>query len=227
MLGIIVPLALTDAIGVGTLVVPLWLVTDSGWRPRLVALYLVALAVIYWLAGIVTLTSVRWGSGGGLPLPNGRLTSWLALAVGTAVALWGVWLGRRPRRFDDRHGRRWSADGTRPRTGVAVLLLAIGVSALELLSMAPYLSVIAQVAGSELSLSWGAAWLGVYVGVMLVPAVALAVLRRLVGEISVSLLTRLLATGDRVCRDAGGTILMAVGGLLAGNAAVQLGLVKA
>ncbi|MGV8874663.1 MAG: hypothetical protein ACOH2Q_19185 [Rhodococcus sp. (in: high G+C Gram-positive bacteria)] len=55
----LVGLALVDSVGVGTLVVPLWMMVRPDFRVRLVLLHLSVLGLLYLGVGIALLTA--WG----------------------------------------------------------------------------------------------------------------------------------------------------------------------
>jgi Sap-like sulfolipid-1-addressing protein len=221
-------LALLDSTSIGTLFVPVLLLLTPG-RPRSAPLvgYLATIAVFYLALGF----AIALGAG---PLLEGVASSlgetgcWLQLTAG--VLLFGLSFRFDPKRRPDnsrQQGRKWTERvhkaAESPR---ALVVLALTAGLLEAATMFPYLGAIALLAGAGYGLPATAAVLAGYCLVMVLPALALLVLRRTLDDRMTPLLTRVNGWFAKHAVGATGWILGIVGFFLAADAAAQLGLLN-
>lgn len=181
--GFLTVMALVDATSIGTLVIPVWLVLATP-RERMgrVVLYLVTIAAFYLLLGLALAAGARAAFDHLGDVLDSPAAGVVAIVLG-AVLVW--WSHRtdpkvQAKRGDDPQAssRRWhariaSALGT--RTGVITLALVAGI--IEAASMLPYLAAIGALASADLGAAATAATLAAYCVVMVLPALAILVLR--------------------------------------------------
>lgn len=221
-------LALLDSTSIGTLFVPVLLLLRPG---RLSAAplvgYLATIAVFYLALGFV----IALGAG---PLLEGVASSlgetgyWLELAAG--VLLFGLSFRLDPKRRPEdsqQQGRKWTERvhkaASSPRS---VVVLALTAGLLEAATMFPYLGAIALLAGTGYSLANTAAVLAGYCLVMVLPALALLVLRHTLSDRVTPLLIRVNGWFAKHAVGATGWVLGIVGFFLAADAVTQLGLLN-
>ncbi|MDI9896595.1 GAP family protein [Rhodococcus sp. IEGM 1381] len=214
----LVGLALVDSIGVGTLVVPLWMMVRPSFRVQVVLLHLGVLGLLYLGVGITLLTVVGDGSAAFMThaVPG---DAWVRLAVGGVVLLAGLVCDRRRRRPS---GAWWMRA---PAGAQGVVLLAVAVGAVEVATMLPYFAAIEAVAASGRGWTFSVSILAVYVFTTLLPALVLLAARVAASQLVSSLLRRLMHRVERWSQDVVGTVLIVVGALLVADAAVEMNLV--
>ncbi|MFC6356963.1 GAP family protein [Luethyella okanaganae] len=224
--GVIVALALADSTSIGTLVIPVWLMIGSRAVPRRIALYLVVLAGFYWGAGLILLVSVNQVVPFVAQMSAGRAWGWSQLVIGAVVVALGVMVDRRSSSSARPSPRlqRWRSRALRPVEARGVIAFALAAGVLELAGMLPFFVAIGMLARSGLAPMHASAVLAIYVVIMMLPAVVLLTIRTFAGG-RVSPLFELLERWlERHADVVIGTVLMAVGGLLAADAAIRLDL---
>lgn len=224
-------LALVDSTSIGTLVVPIWMLTHPRLRASRVLLYLATIGAFYWLLGLAVMAGAaaladRWAA-----INASRTTDWVQLVIGVAMLVGSFWpdtpWARRRAATGDSAGRRARVRDRvvgETSTARAVISVALMSGAIEAASMLPYLGAIGLISTSELSVPAAALVLLAYVVVMCLPALVLLGLR-------LALAGRITPTLERVegwlTRHTGGAIWWVVGILgffLAADAATRLGL---
>lgn len=204
---------LVDSIGVGTLVIPLWMMVRPSFRVRVVLLHLGVLGFLYLGVGITLLTLIDDVT---LAVPG---NAWVRMTVGGVVLVAGLACDRRRRRPT---GAWWMRA---PDRAHGVVLLAVAVGAVEVATMLPYLAAIDAVAASGRGSASAVSILAVYVLITLLPALVLLVVRVAASQLVSSPLRRLMHWVRRWSQDAVGTVLLVVGALLVADAAGELNLV--
>lgn len=202
---VLAALALVDALSLGSLAVPVWLLAAPGrLRPRRVLLYLGTLAAFYAGVGVLLLLGVSAVAATGLvdtearPFRVGLFVAGAALLVLSFVLHPG---GDRGDAGAQRNGQRLSRwrdralgvpggqDGT--SSGGRVVGLALVAGSLELVTMVPYLGAVGVLSGSPLSLPWQGLALVGYCAVMIAPALGLVALRMVLRDALTPLLRRI------------------------------------
>ena len=226
-------LALVDSTSVGTLVLPLVLLTQPVVRPRRVVLYLATVGAFYLALGVALLAGATWLVDAG----GGALTSTPAHVVQAVLGAGLIALSFRydaepvARRRAARGGtptrlERWWASASAAgehASARATLTLALGAALVEAASMLPYLAAVGIIATSAPGAPAAGAVLLGYVAVMLAPATVLLAVRLAAGERLAAPLTR---TREWVrARTAGalGTVIGLAGLLLLVDAVRVLG----
>ncbi|WP_080730735.1 GAP family protein [Rhodococcoides fascians] len=214
----VVGLALVDSIGVGTLVVPLWMMVRPSFRVRGVLLHLSVLGLLYLGVGIALLTVFNDVNFAFMThaVPG---HAWVRITVGGVVLLAGLVCDRRRRRPS---GAWWMRA---PASARGVVLLAVAVGAVEVSTMLPYFAAIEAVAASARGWAFSVAILAVYVLITLLPALVLLTVRVAASQLVSSILWRLMHRVERWSQDVVGTVLIVVGALLVADAAVEMNLV--
>lgn len=227
-------LALVDSTSIGTLVVPIWMLTHPRLRAGRVLLYLATIAVFYWLLGLALMGGAaalasRWAA-----IDASRTTDWVQLVIGVAMLVGSFWpdtpwAKRRAaaRGGDERRARIRERVAGESSTAGAVISVALVSGAIEAASMLPYLGAIGLISTAGLSTPAAALVLVAYVLVMCLPALALLGLR-------LALASRITPVLERIerwlTRHTGGAIwwvLGILGFLLAADAVTRLGLFAA
>ncbi|MCZ4520623.1 GAP family protein [Rhodococcus ruber] len=214
----LVGLALVDSIGVGTLVVPLWMMVRPSFRIRGVLLHLGVLGLLYLGVGITLLTLIEDVTAAFMThaVPG---NAWVRMTVGGVVLAAGLVCDRRRRRPS---GKWWMRA---PASARGVALLAVAVGAVEVVTMLPYLAAIDAVADSGLGWASSVSILAVYVLITLLPALVLLAARVAASQLVSSLLSRLMRRVERWSQDVVGTVLLVVGALLVADTAIEMKLV--
>lgn len=203
-------LALVDSVGVGTLVVPLWMMIRPSFRVSAVLLHLSVLGLLYLGVGLVLLTV-----SGDVSVPG---DAGVRLATGVVVLLSGLICERRRSA-----GSSWS---TRPPTSArGIVLFAVAVGAVEVATMLPYLAAIDAVAEADRGWASSVSLLAAYVLIALSPALVILFARVVAKQSISSILLPVMRHADRWSGDVVGTVLIVVGALLAAGAAIELNLV--
>ncbi len=234
-LDIVLPLlglSLLDATSIGTLLVPLWLLTTPGeLRAHRIVGYLATIAALYWAVGLASSA----GMSGIAPvlgaLADHDVGLWAELAAGVLLFAWSFRFGSTREDADDgKPGRlaRWRHRLSTGRGGAgAVAGLALAAGTVELATMLPYLGALSILSGADLSWWAVAAALAAYCLVMTAPAWALLAARLAWGDRIVPRLAALDRRLTRHARSATGWVPAIVGFLLARDAAWRLGLFDA
>lgn len=187
-LGGLVVLALVDSTSVGTLGVPAVMLAQRRIRPGVIVFYLLALALFYWVVGLVLLQGMTWALDALGGVVEDRTVDIAQIVLGVALfALSFVVLPPGKKRQEERRRRRAESPGPVQRllTHVlgenasvrAVVSLAFVAGVAELATMVPYLAAIGIIIGLDLSGGVEAAVLLAYVAVMIAPALVLLVVR--------------------------------------------------
>jgi hypothetical protein len=218
-------LALIDSTSIGTLFVPIWLLL----HPRRVT-------VGHILAYLATIACFYFVVGGAIMLGAGSLAEPLVRVLDSVVALYiqlaiGIGLFVLSFRFDPRRrtqdsanrGERWRARvAGRSSSVVSLMGLALVAGVLELATMLPYLGAIGLLTTSEVGWPLRGLLLGTYVVVMVVPALALLVIRILARDRVDPWLEGLSGWMTKHADEATPWILGIVGFLVARDAAARL-----
>ena len=224
-------LALVDSTSVGTLVLPLVLLTQPVVRARRVVLYLASVGASYLALGVALLAGTTWL----VDAAGGALTSTPAYVVQAVLGAGLVALSFRydakpvARRRAARGGapthleRWWASAAGEHASARATVTLALGAALVEASSMLPYLAAVGIIATSSLPAPASGAVLAGYVAVMLAPATVLLLVRLAAGERLSAPLTR--ARRWLAARTAGalGTVVGLAGLLLLLDAVRVLG----
>jgi hypothetical protein len=231
LLGTLLVLALVDSTSIGTLVVPVWLLTAPGpVRVGRMATYLLTIAAFYALVGL----SLAFGARALVDPLSGAwsdLTDRLPadsvpiaqLAIGAALFAWSFRISRRGKEGGSGRIRAWrdrSVAATSPRPLVA---LALTGGAIEVATMVPYLGALGAITAAELDAPLVVALVFGYCLVMVLPAAVLTVGRVALDERVRPLLTRLDAWLQRNAAEAVSWMVGIVGVWLALNAIGRLG----
>ena len=227
-LGILAGLALVDSTSVGTLVIPLWLLSRSNIHPPALLTYLGILNGFYWLVGMVVLIGgekiSQMTSQFNLPLP----VIWGQLVVGAGLVLWGLWIDEQPAANGlSPRMQRWQEKTLNAAQSPSLLAgLALIAGLFELATMLPYLAALSRLSQMNLAIGSQATWLIAYVLLMTLPALSLLALRILLQDRIASFLLKLETWLTRQSKAILSTAFMVVGALLALPAAQSLGLLK-
>lgn len=219
-------LALIDSTSIGTLLIPLWLLLRPDARrvaPRIL-LYLGVLAGFYLLIGIAVLGGAGWVlSGlGADSLTHLPAVQWGMVLAGGAMLAYSLFAGSGKKPVKVVAGapgadvaevtaaeQKWQsrlATALRSPGGIVTLALLAGL--LELPTMLPYLAAIGLLANATLALPVEITILTLYCLLMLLPALALLVLRVALGARLDPLLLRI---SSKMGKFAGETLLWVVG----------------
>lgn len=202
---VLTALALVDALSLGALAVPVWLLAAPGrLRTGRVLLYLGTLAGFYVLVGIALLLGVSAVAAMDLVDTESPVFRAGLFAAGAALLVASFVIdpggGRRRRRSRSGAGRlsRWrdralGAPDDDGRVGSLgpVIGLALAAGVLEVVTMVPYLGAVGVLSASPLPLAGQIAALAGYCLVMIAPALLLAVFRVLFRDALTPLLRRL------------------------------------
>lgn len=229
VIGTLIVLALIDGTSLGTLGIPLWLTLQPGVRPRTVATYLAAIAVFYWLVGLVLLGGALTVFTSVLEATEGEARLWAQLVLGITLFALAFVVdpigGRKERPEGHGSGRmarlkaRVSGEGLAGRSAV---WLAIGAATVELATMLPYLAAIGWLVEAAPGAGVSAGVLLVYCGVMVLPAVILLGARVVAERRAAGLLATVQAWVERHSAQAVGLVLLLAGLYLGGGAAQEL-----
>ncbi|MFI5776035.1 GAP family protein [Nocardia sp. NPDC051570] len=221
-------LALVDSTSVGTLIVPVWLLLAPDRPPtRRLLSYLAAIAVFYFLLGVLLLTVAGAGLDrfGALAHSRPVLVAELLLGVALFAVSWRFDSKKRRERGEPDRTAAWRTRALRNQSsagGLAVLAVSAGV--LEAFSMVPYLAAIGLLVSSELPTGASIAVLAAYSAVMVAPALLLMAGRALLHARIEPLLTKLDGLLSRYADSATGWALAIAGVVLIRNAVGGLGL---
>ncbi|TDD40515.1 GAP family protein [Actinomadura sp. KC06] len=232
-------LGLLDSTSFGTLLIPIWLLLTPGRvRTGRIAVYLATVAAFYFCVGVLlvlgadaALDAVREAFDG-VPPTHLRLAQ---LVLGLLVIAWSYRLEARARGRAGEPGRlqRWrtaamtgaspDGDGGAGGRGVRGLMsLALAATALEVVTMVPYLAAIGLIANADLSWQVTGGALAGYCVVMILPAVLLGAVRIAAHDRAEPVLRRI---NDWFTRNTAKALGWTVGGIGIGlvlNAVVEL-----
>lgn len=207
LLGTLLALALVDGTSLGTLGLPVWMLAQPTVRARAVLTYLGALAAFYLVLGVVLLLGVRTGLESIGDFGDTEAAAWIQVGVGVVLFLSsflfdgpiGRW--RRQRRQQKTRLSTWEKlkrSTTGPNAGSSAMVrLALAAGAVEAMSMVPYLAAIGLLSARGVHAAEGAVVLALYCAVMVLPALALLVLRLAVSSKIEPTLARLSGWFDR------------------------------
>lgn len=205
-------LALIDSTSFGTLLIPIWLLLVPGRPPvRRVLVFLGTVAGFYFLLGLALVAGATALLEGAGDLLDGPVAARIQLVIGVGLFGWSFWIGRSGAAKGAGRVSRWRArlTGAEGRGGVLALMgLAVTAALLEVATMLPYLGATAMLSGAELTAWERTGALAAYCLVMLLPALALLVLRVVARRLIEPVLTRV---GDWMERSAGETTAWIVG----------------
>lgn len=243
-MGALAGMALVDSTSIGTLGVPVGMLAQRRVRAWTVLLYLLALALFYWVLGLALLRGI--GAVGALLGGDGALAAALSGPAATIgqVALGGVLLAlsfvawpsgkerqearrrRRAERGPGPVGRAMARVSGGEAGAPAVVGLAMVAGVMEAATMVPYLAAIGLIAAAPLGTGAEAVVLAGYVGVMMLPALALLTGRLAAARAVEPVLERISAWLTRSGDATLGWVLGIVGVLLMVNGLGRLDVVS-
>ena len=181
----LIGLALVDSLSIGTLVLPLALILVWGrLQPRLYALYLAVVAGAYFGIGVALLLGLSGISRWVEQASAQQWFSWLTLAVGVALAIYGI-LAPTPKKPEP--GTEAAALPSRVASGTVttpwgIAAIAGGAAVAESATMLPYLGAMTMIGSLETSLGAKMLWTAGYCLVMVLPALAIGILVSMRGQ---------------------------------------------
>ncbi|MHA7276004.1 GAP family protein [Arthrobacter sp. Hz1] len=195
--GTLAALALIDSTSFGTLMIPLWLMLAPGrMRVGRIVVFLLTVAVFYFGVGL----AITFGAEAAITqlgdFFNSRLARSGLFVAGIALIVWSFRLEARAKR-EKKEGAppsarilRWrdravgsgtpgagGAGGGAGAGGVALIGLALGAATVEVATMLPYLGAIGLLTTSGVQWPVSGVVLAAYCLVMILPALAILVLR--------------------------------------------------
>lgn len=173
----LIGLALLDSLSVGTLVIPLVLIVRKR-RVDLPALgtYLGTVGAVYFALGVGLLLGINALAEFFSALAGTDAFSWITLALGVALAAFGI-LAPNPRKKDrSSSGTAEKADTTSGRGLVAMVALGLGASLTEAATMLPYIAAMGIISSTDLAFAAQVAAISAYCLVMMVPVLVVIVL---------------------------------------------------
>lgn len=231
-------LALIDGLSVGTLLIPLFLLTAPG-RPKAMRflLYLGTLTAFYFAIGVLFTLGIVNAidvAQEALETPAGQ---WVLLLIGATLLTTGIVIGdrdvkRRKRASPDDPTAQGSARLVRWRDRLldpaasrwAVVGVAIAAGVVEIATMLPYLIGMTMIADAPISMPERFTLLAGYCLVMIVPALLLIAARIVAARAVEKPLMRLTAWMQRTGAETTSWILGIIGFLIARSAFTELGL---
>ncbi|MBF6330279.1 GAP family protein [Nocardia transvalensis] len=190
----LIGLALVDSTSIGTLIVPIWLLLAPDRPPaRRMLVYLAAIAVFYFMLGVVLMTvvSTGWDRLGGLAHSPVVLVPQLLLGVALFAVSWRFDSKKRRARGEPDRTAAWRTRALQRQSSAGGLaVLAVSAGTLEAFSMVPYLGAIGLLVSSDLPIGVSIALLAGYCVVMVVPALVLIAGRSLLHSAIEPLLTK-------------------------------------
>ncbi|MEH3088999.1 MAG: GAP family protein [Microbacterium arborescens] len=235
-LGVLIVLALVDSTSVGTLLIPVWLLTTPGrLRPARVVGYLAVVTAAYLLVGVLLflgLSSIA-SHARAIGESPGFLAAVLVLGIGLIVVSWLMDTKKARARAAEHAAtggggllrwRRRVMDEPSPR-GAAFGLMGLAVAAvvLELATMVPYLAAIGIIASADVGVGLSVGVIAGYCVVMILPAIVLTIGRSVAHRALESPLRRLDGWLTRNAQATTAWIIGVVGFLLAVHAVAGLG----
>ncbi|TYL55191.1 GAP family protein [Nocardioides sp. BGMRC 2183] len=228
----LVGLALIDSTSVGTLVLPLLMLTHPRVRASRVVVYLATIGTFYLLLGLVLLGAADLLSDIGTRLDESRTVDVIQLVVGVCLLVGSFWPDTP---WAKRAAEQRAADGTPSRARrwvdtvaaadaqwATVIGIALVAGLIEAAGMLPYLGAVALISTSDLTIAGQVATLAGYVVVMTLPALVLLGLRIALHDRISPLLQRV---SDWIGQRTAGAVWWAIGiigFLLAADAASRL-----
>lgn len=237
---VLVVLALIDGLSVGTLLIPLFLLLRPGRVPAgRMLLYLGTIATFYLLVGLLFL----WGlvnlvdvAGEFLASPSGLIAR---LLVGTALLITSFAIPtsekapakgapqeeateivRTPSRIS-----RWRDQLLDPRTRrTAIMAVAIVAGLVEVATMLPYIVAMTMLVDAEIDAPLRVLSLVAYCALMILPALALLLVRVVAASLVERPLARFSAWLERTGGETTAWVIGIIGFLIARSAATELGL---
>ena len=188
LIGTLIVLALVDATSLGTLGVPVFLLTARTPASRIL-LFLLTITVFYFVVGLALMLGLDALVDAIFIDITERLsprTEGIGLIiVGGLLFLASEWIDRRRKHAPE---RTWVPESMQPRAFVMLALLA-GI--IEVATMVPYLSAIGLLIASDVSVATRATILLGYTLVMVIPALVLMGLTLMLGKVIQPVLDRL------------------------------------
>lgn len=179
MIEIIIPLiglALVDSTSIGTLLIPLWLLSRPQLRPLAIVMYIAVIVLFYFALGSLLLAGFDFLKLATESSVVSRTIDWLQLAIGIGLMV----LMLRPNRNkvkESKMGRLKSKLATANHSLKASTTLALVAGLLEAATMLPYLAAIGFIVNANLGMAMSYVFLFAYCIVMVLPAVILFGLR--------------------------------------------------
>lgn len=174
----IMGLALLDSLSFASIVVTIFLLLSTAYRPDRIMAYLMTVAGFYILLGIALMNRAGaifefWLSG----WKEHAVISYIQLLLGIILVLIGVWLDKKPK------GRSYKLERIKPQdTYPSMMKLGITVSMIEAATMFPFLSAIGLMTSRRLEVYEWMPMLAAYGAVMIAPPCMLLLLRYLMGD---------------------------------------------
>nr|WP_246461758.1 GAP family protein [Nocardia transvalensis] len=222
MIPALIGLALVDSTSIGTLIVPVWLLLAPDRPPaRRLLCYLAAIAVFYFVLGVLLMTAARAGVDrlGDLAHSPVLLVPQLLLGIALFAVSWRFDSKKRRARGEPDRTAAWRTRALeRQSTSGGLAVLAVSAGALEAFSMVPYLAAIGLLVSNDIPVLPAIAILAGYCVVMIVPALALMAGRSLLHSAIEPMLTKLDGFLSRHADSATGWALALAGIVLARGA---------
>ncbi|WP_411551880.1 GAP family protein [Paenibacillus lautus] len=183
----ILGLALLDSLSFASIVVTIFLLLSTAYRPDRIMAYLLTVAGFYILLGIALMNGAGvilqfWLSG----WKEHAVMSYMQLLLGIILVLIGVRLDNKPK------GRSYKLERIRPQdTYPSMMKLGISVSMIEAVTMLPFLSAIGLMTTRRLEVYEWMPMLAAYCAVMIAPPCLLLTLRYLIGDKANGLLSKI------------------------------------
>ncbi|HYG83505.1 MAG TPA: GAP family protein [Verrucomicrobiae bacterium] len=181
ILDILLPLlglALVDSTSIGTLLIPLWLLSRSRLNQKSIGIYLITITVFYFLLGVALFYGVDFFKTLLAAPATTQMVNWLQLFVGAALLI----LSFKPNRPKDTQQEGKIAKlrtklASADSSTVLVIGLALTAGLLEAATMLPYLAAIGILVNANSEPITAIGVLAVYCVVMILPALILFGLR--------------------------------------------------
>jgi hypothetical protein len=172
-------LALADSTSVGTFVIPVLALLAPGPTPfRRLGAYLGVVAGLYFLIGLALLGMSDAAAAVVKSADDSVVGIVVEGVLGALLLGYAVWPKRKARRSGPSGISRWRQRALDPGAPMTPLLvLAVVAVGIEAVSMLPYIGAIALVARADLAWPASASILFVYCLIMILPAIALMLLR--------------------------------------------------
>ena len=227
----LVVLALIDSTSIGTLLIPLWLLATPGKiRSGRIIVYLLTIAIFYYIVGIGLLSGVTALIDAAEQVGSSALVLWGQLAIGVTMFILSFRFdGSEDSEDTSKPGRltRWRNRTTSGQTrGLTLIGLALLAGIVELATMLPYLGAIGILSSSDLNRAESVLVLAAYCGIMILPAILLLFGRVVLGRLVEPVLAAIERWMMKHAASATGWILGIAGFLITRDAVARLGLLE-